>query len=404
MNLVAFNTTSLPVGRPLPFALRNAQGTLMAARGYVIRSPEEVQALVARETQLYVDTNETPETHRRYVDQLQHLLWSDPPLGDIATMRIAAPAYRPPPPRPSGPPDWYDLQQRAARLLRLPQQRGFPDALGTLALELAQLRHHAPDATLLALIYLSGQQPHLYSATHAMLVACVGMVAAQQTLQWPDAQVLQLGCAALSMNVAMTRLQDSLTRQAQALTERQLHTVHGHAEQSELLLREHGVTDTLWLEAVRHHHQRARGPLSAQSPGQQTARLIQRADVLGARLAPRATRPALPATAALQACYYDDERQVDEAGAALLRTLGVYPPGTFVRLASDEVAVVLRRGLSATTPHVAVVVGRSGLPTGEPIPRRTAQPAYRITAPLAPHQVKVRVPLRRLLDLATHSG
>lgn len=58
----------------------------------------------------------------------------------------------------------------------------------------------------------------------------------------------------------------------------------------------------------------------------------------------------MPVTAAMQASYYDEEHQVDEAGAALVKTLGVYPPGAFVRLASREVGVVIRRGTTATTP------------------------------------------------------
>jgi hypothetical protein len=104
-------------------------------------------------------------------------------------------------------------------------------------------------------------------------------------------------------------------------------------------------------------------------------------------------------TAAMQASYYDEERQVDEAGAALVKTLGVYPPGTFVRLASQEVGVVLRRGASATTPRVAVVLNRDGLPTGEMIPRDTAQPGWKVSAPVARHEVRVQVQLPRLLAL-----
>jgi hypothetical protein len=48
---------------------------------------------------------------------------------------------------------------------------------------------------------------------------------------------------------------------------------------------------------------------------------------------------------------------------------------------------------------VAVVIGRSGMPTGEPIPRDTAQAAYKITASLAPHEVRLQVSLQRLLKL-----
>jgi len=43
--------------------------------------------------------------------------------------------------------------------------------------------------------------------------------------------------------------------------------------------------------------------------------------------------------------------------AALLRTLGIYPPGTVVRLANREVAVVVRRGCINAPLAVAIPAG-----------------------------------------------
>ena len=101
----------------------------------------------------------------------------------------------------------------------------------------------------------------------------------------------------------------------------------------------------------------------------------------------------------MQGSYYDETRQVDEAGAALVKTLGIYPPGALVRLASQEVAVVLRRGATATTPRVAVVISRTGMPTGEMIPRDTTLPNWKITGPVAYKDVRVTWPLERILAL-----
>ena len=110
-------------------------------------------------------------------------------------------------------------------------------------------------------------------------------------------------------------------------------------------------------------------------------------------------RSPMPVTAAMQASYYDEEHRVDEAGAALVKTLGVYPPGAFVRLATQEVAVVLRRGATATAPRVAVVMTRDGMPTGVMIPRDTSQAAWKITGVVAYRDIRVQLPLDRLLAL-----
>lgn len=101
-------------------------------------------------------------------------------------------------------------------------------------------------------------------------------------------------------------------------------------------------------------------------------------------------------TSAIKVCYLDEERQVDEAGSALAKTLGIYPPGALVKLASEEVGVVLRRGATATTPRVAVVRSRTGMPTGELIPRDTAQATWRITGVVAQQDLRMQLPIERL--------
>ncbi|MDD2546043.1 MAG: phosphohydrolase [Burkholderiaceae bacterium] len=402
MNLVTLNIDSIPLEEALPFVLRGADGTLLANKGYVIRNRGELDAMVSRGRKLCIDPEESGDSHRAYLAQLQKMLLSEQPLGQFASLKMAAHVggdrgrvldtdkYTA---------DWSALQLRATQLLRAPQMGDFESRFRALHEELARYAVQAPDATLLALIYLSAHETRMYSATHAMLVSCVCMVVARETLRWSEERVLQAGCAALSMNIAMTELQDQLAQQIQPLAAQQVAAVENHAARSEALLRDLGVTDPVWLEAVRCHHHRTPGALAQKTAGQQLARLVQRADIFAARLAPRVARLPMPATAAMQASYYDETNQVDEVGAALVKALGVYPPGAFVRLATQEVAVVLRRGPTATTPRVAVVMNREGMPTGELIPRDTSQPTWKIAGVVARKDVRVQIPLQRLLAL-----
>ena len=399
MNLIPVNIDSLPLGKPLPFALRSAEGGLLAPRGYIIRNRTEVETLIARGVQLCMDTAESADNHRRYVAQLGQMLRDDQPLGQIATMKIAIDAPARADALADGLPDWHELEHFTSQLLRHPQDADFRTRLQALANTLQRHATHTPDATLLALIWLSGQGAQRYSALHALLVAVMCMLTAHETLRWPEEEVHTLGCAALTMNLAMTALQDELARQPGAPDATQIDAIHGHAQQSAALLRSLGITDARWLQAVAMHHQHASGPLAAQEPAHQMARLLQRADVFAARLAPRATRHALTATAAVKASYYDDQGQVDDAGAALVRTLGMYPPGSLVRLANQEIAIVLRRGSTATAPRVAVLIGRSGMPTGEPIPRDTHLGEHKVAAALTMHKVRLQVSLQRLIKL-----
>ena len=121
--------------------------------------------------------------------------------------------------------------------------------------------------------------------------------------------------------------------------------------------------------------------------------------MFAARLAPRASRVPVAPAAAMQACYFDENRQIDEAGAALIKAVGIYQPGSYVRLTSDEVAVVVRRGANTSTPRVAVVLNRSGMPTVEPTIRDTGLKEYRVVASVAHRDVKVQINLDRMLPL-----
>ena len=85
MNLIALNPASLILGQPLPFALRGTDGSLLAHKGYVLRR-DEIDGLLGRGVQLCVDIEESEESHRAYLAQLQQMLISDQPLGQIASI------------------------------------------------------------------------------------------------------------------------------------------------------------------------------------------------------------------------------------------------------------------------------------------------------------------------------
>jgi len=140
--------------------------------------------------------------------------------------------------------------------------------------------------------------------------------------------------------------------------------------------------------------------MARRSPQETVARLIRRADRYAARLSPRKSRPASSATAAAQAALLDEGGHTDEAGQALIRTLGLYPPGVWVQLQCGEIAMVVRRTPIARSPAVVSLVGRSGMPLAVPATRNTRLPDYAVTGAVPPGQVKVRPNLDVLEKLA----
>jgi hypothetical protein len=173
-----------------------------------------------------------------------------------------------------------------------------------------------------------------------------------------------------------------------------------HPERAAALLAEIGVEDPMWLHAVRHHHSAAAGPLAGRPPEETIARLIRRADRYAARLSPRKSRAASSATAAAQVALLDEGGHTDEAGQALIRTLGLYPPGVWVKLQCGEIAMVLRRTLVAKCPIVVSLVSRTGMPLAVPALRNTKMPDFAVTGAVPPAQVKVRPNLDALEKMA----
>ena len=405
MNLVSISLDSIPLGRSLPFSIRDQHGAVLAHKGSMMKSLEDVEVLLGlgHRGQLFINAVESESQRRAYLSQLHTLVRDDIPLGQIAESQFAtfemASARESQGGAKTLVPDWLDLQGQAHTLLRDGNPATFLPRLERLYAQLARHIQHNPDGTLFALIHLSSSEVRLYSATHAMLVCVMCSLAARDVLKWPAPDVDLVAQVALTMNMAMTELQDQLAVQHQPPTPEQVRKVEQHAMYSVRLLEQLGVTDPDWLEAVLDHHAKLPGPLAIRPRGQRVARLIQRADIFAARLSPRVSRaPDTPASA-MKASYFDENREIDEAGAAVIKAVGIYSPGSFVRLATEEVAVVIKRGANTTTPRVAVMVNRAGMPTGELIVRDTSQREYRILSSIAHRDVKVKVNLSRLLAL-----
>jgi len=400
--LVSVSIDSVRIGEPLPFALMDAAGTLLAKKGFVIPSRAELQALVGRGVSLYIDVTDSEAYHRAYVGRLHDMVLKDSTLGQIAGAhfsRAELDAGRVDPDLAEGPPDWLDYQAHANTLLR---DSNSPQFLPRLIRLQKQLRQHSlrnADGALFALFHLSASELRMYSATHAMLVSVMCGLAAREVLNWSAEQEQVLCLAALTMNLSMTDLQDRLAQQLTPLTPEQRKQIDLHAARSVEVLQQMGVSDPAWLDAIRAHHSVPPGPLAGKTEGQRMARLIQRADMFGARLAPRASRIPTSPAAAMQASYFDENRQVDEAGAALIKAVGIYSPGSFVRLNTNEVAAVIRRGFNTTTPRVAVLINREGIPVTDPVIRDTSVREYRIVASVPHRDVRIQLNLQRMLAM-----
>lgn len=400
MRLVPFSHQHLRLNEPLPFGLRDEDGRLLLVAGACIDAAERLEGL--RALSLFSEESESADWHRRLAVTMEAMLRGNATVGQLAAAR----------------PEQQQREAAVAKALTLQEQ------WQELALQLdAVLRDVRPggdwttrlmgvhararslaerrfDASLYHLVYTAGQSTEKYCAHHALLTLLICEHAAP-LLNWPQAHTDALGRAALTMNVAMVRLQDLLAQTDLKPTAEMRVQIDNHAATGAALLLEAGFRDKLCCEVVRLHHDNTPlgSVLAELLPEQRLAWLLRRVDIFCAKMSRRKTRiPMSPVQAAREACLGADGVP-DEIGAALLKAVGLYPPGSFVELISGEMGIVIARGRRANLPYVASLVSASGTPLGEPALRDTLDRRYSVKGAVPISSVKVRPPHERLLAM-----
>jgi HD-GYP domain-containing protein (c-di-GMP phosphodiesterase class II) len=341
------------LGQPLPFGVRDADGTLLLARGHVVETAAQLEALLARGA--LVDVHEL--------------------LDPQALARQA--------PREQLPRLWGEAITRLDQALADCQGAGFARALDEASGPVAALVARDPDLAIFQVLRHGAGDDVAYGARRSLQTAITSMLVARR-LGWEDDEAARGFKVALTMNLSMLALQGQLARQTVPPTPAQREQLQTHPMRSVRLLEQAGVADPLWLQAVLQHHENEDGTgyPSGRSDVSELASLVRRADTYTSKLSSRSSRDALAADLAGRQMFLQDPGH--PMTAALVKEFGLYPPGCLVRLASGESGIVVARGEAITAPVVACLRDASGrtLPTPQRVDTRNA--ARRVVAVVGP--------------------
>lgn len=355
------------VGEPLPFGICDAEGRLLLARGQVLQSQGQLEGLLDRGA--FVHRDVTAEVVAKIAQAKPHEL----------------PAY------------WGPGNNQLNRVLKATVDPQFGENLKRAAAPVRALIERDPDLAILQVVRPEDTQVTNYANRHAIHAAIAAQLAAQR-LGWGTDTAATLMRAALTMNLAMSELQNRLAAQVTPLTALQKQAIHDHPTRAAELLEAGGVTDPLWLEAVARHHEEpdGKGYPVGRTDVQELALLLNRVDRFTAKFSPRAIRPALAADTAVRQFFAADPQS--PYTNAIVKEFGLYPPGCTVRLHSGELGMVMRRGGTATTPVVAVLTARNGDQLLAPMRRDASQAGHGVAAVVPNTALKVRVPIERLVQ------
>jgi HD-GYP domain-containing protein (c-di-GMP phosphodiesterase class II) len=360
----------LRVGAPLPFNVRDADHTLLLARGRTIDSDEQLRALCRRGALVDIAELLSPR------DEVRQASRADLP-------RL-----------------WTRGLARVADTLAAAGTDTFRAALDEATGPVQALIERDPELAIFHVLRQGANDDAAYGAQRSLQTAITGFLVAQR-LGWDTEQCARLFKVALTMNLSMLELQGRLARQPTQLTPEQRQELQTHPMRSVRLLEHAGVTDEAWLTAVLCHHEQEDGsgyPAGRTDAGD-LASLARRADVYTSKLAARSTREALAADVAGRQMFMQDPGH--PFTAALVREFGIYPPGCYVRLASGEMGIVVQRGATITTPIVACLTSAAGVPLGKPERREIGAGSAAVAAVVGERQVRVQHPLDRLAALVT---
>ena len=301
---------------------------------------------------------------------------------------------------------WSDLESALSMLLSRPLQvQDFAAKVRQFDHWLQDLVAHDIDAALYLMFQLASTSTVGYSASHALVCGTLCHIMAQE-LQLPPRERDSLVRAALTMNIGMTRLQDELAEQRERPTAAQQEAIRSHPEESLMLLQRLHITDPLWLDVVGQHHATMtdRIPLAAQAPEDRLTRVLGTIDRYAAMISPRKSRAGRSATDSVRAIVGQEIEQHDEVSYTLVRSIGLCPPGTFVKLDNGDTAIVLRRSEKANHPLVASVLDRAGHHHAQPSLYQTATGKPRIQSALVRSAVSLELNHRTMMRLGQYAA
>ncbi|BCO28096.1 hypothetical protein MIZ03_2992 [Rhodoferax lithotrophicus] len=296
---------------------------------------------------------------------------------------------------------WSDLEASLGVILAYPNSaQEFEARLYQYGRWMQDLIAHDAHLALYLLFQLAIQSPVGYSASHALVCAVLcHLIGPELALNQHECNSLEL--AAFTMNIAMTHMQDQLATQVEKPSHEQQVAIHTHATKSALVLRELGIHNELWMSTVDLHHKEglSQANLHQLTPPHRLALVLQVVDRYAAMISPRQSREGRSATESAQSIVGGENSNNHLVGKTLVRLVGQYPPGTFVQLDDDKVAVVIQHSQHSNLPDVAIVLNSRGQKVNPPTLHHTFEGSPRIKKALPAAAVQEHINHHLILQL-----
>jgi len=354
---VHLSKAAINAKQPLLFPVYNKNGTLLLEKGKILTN-EQVRKIMALD-EIY--------TVNRAMGTAMYDQKEEP--SKTSAFRLPPPFER-----------INAIEKLLTEIYRKPNHPLTLSKILTIVNRLQTICEKSPDAVLAKIILDNNDN---YTIKHAIHTAILCELTAKY-LQWDVEKNRSLIAAALTMNMSMGLMQNKLVNQAEPLTIEQKQIIHDHPTESVLLLKTIGVQNKDWLQFVAAHHESPDGNGYPQglkdgdiSLG---ASLISLSDIYCAKVSGRNYRKPIYANVAARDIFLEkDQFTTETLIEVFVKILGLYPPGSLVKLESNELGLVVRRGERVDAPTVQVLSkNKYGQISLLNVKRQTSQKNYAI--------------------------
>jgi HD-GYP domain-containing protein (c-di-GMP phosphodiesterase class II) len=359
--MVRVKRSELAIGQRVPWTIYDAQHRVLVEKGTILKSEEDFNT-IGLAGDLYRDsssvgpndTGQAAPLHTSIFDEIDHL---ETRMRNVLRVLPEAPKEVP------------------GRILRLAER-------------LLRYVKDDPDAAIgIAHLYHDGH----YTELHPIHVAILALLLAQAK-EYDNKKSLAVAAAALSKHISVARFQEALNEQTTPLTDQQRQMIQSYPQKSHDMLKEMGVKDQVWLNAVLQCQENEDGTGYPQGlHGNQIAeeaKIVALADRYSAMISDRHYRKGKLSNSVLKS-FFEGKGSVlnEELTLFFIKELGVYPPGTFVKLSDGYVGIVTKRGAHASKPFVSCYRDEYGKMLAKPQVRNLFREEVKIAATIPPQDI-----------------
>lgn len=354
-NFTKLTTLDIRLGEPLPFSVYDKSGTLLLKAGCSIKLERHLDLLL--QNGLFANCDEMaprPEA----VSQKQEEKANTFLILDTAKIRL----------------------HRLFQLFKMGNHEAdFLSEIESIAITIQEACSRDPDS---ALANLHLDYDSSYCVVHHLQAAILCELIANKIGIKEESRLILIS-AALTHDIGILDIQERLDRQKEALSDAQRQEINAHPERSAEILINLGVSAPVWLDAVKHHHERLDGTgypdHLAGDALTMPARILAIADIYSAMIRERPYRKAVMSKDVMRSMLVEQGKQVDmRLIQMMIKEIGVYSPGAIVQLCNKEIAVVKRRQEDSASPIVYSFIRDTGMPMLTPINRDTTNDAFKV--------------------------